>query len=148
MVPPATLSAASSTLLGNSHDLLGTGGKIRSCSPVNSREVPVSPVDPDIIKHHSSDRGELLGIIRPAWRKVIESETTLDWLERMVKKKLIVRDIEAYAQAQGEMLRSEEMRMKEEERDVLFGLMLIKVTNEIRKLVALRRVREGVKSLL
>ena len=148
LVPPAALSAASSTPLVKFHDLLETGCKIISCSPVKSKEVSFSQIDPDIIRNYSSNRGQLLGIIRPAWRKVLESETRLDWLERMVKKKLIVRDIEAYAKAQGEMLRSEEMRMKEEERDVLFGLMLIKVKDEKRNLVALRRVREGVKSLL
>ena len=119
LVPPAALSAASSTPLVNFHDLLETGGKIISCSPVKSKEVSVSQIDPDIIRNYSSNRGQLLGIIRPAWRKVLESETRLDWLERMVKKKLIVRDIEAYAKAQGEMLRSEEMRMKEEERDLV-----------------------------
>ena len=46
LVPPAALSAASSTPLVNSHDLLKTGGKIMSCSPVNSKEVSVSQIDP------------------------------------------------------------------------------------------------------
>ena len=88
LVPPAALSAASSTPLVKFHDLLETGCKIISCSPVKSKEVSFSQIDPDIIRNYSSNRGQLLGIIRPAWRKVLESETRLDWLERMVKKKL------------------------------------------------------------
>ena len=48
LVPPAALSAASSTPLGNLNDLLGSGRKIKSCSLVNSREVSVSPVDTDL----------------------------------------------------------------------------------------------------
>ena len=49
LVPPAALSVASSTPLGNLHDLLGSGSKIKSCSLVNSREVSVSQVDKDTI---------------------------------------------------------------------------------------------------
>ena len=33
--------------------------------------------------NHSGDRGRLLGIIRPAWRKVLESETKEDGEEKI-----------------------------------------------------------------
>ena len=80
----------------------------------------------------STNRGKLLGIVRPVWRKVLESEIRLDWLEKMVKKRLVVRNIDAYAKYQRALLRSEEMRVREEEREVSFGLMLIKVKDEKR----------------
>ena len=47
----------------------------------------ISPVSSSNIKKYSGDRGQLLGIVRPAWRKVQESEMRLDWLNKMVKKK-------------------------------------------------------------
>ena len=43
----------------------------------------------DHVSDYSGDRGKLLGVIRPAWRKVLESETRLDWLKKMVKRKLL-----------------------------------------------------------
>ena len=55
--------------------------------------------------NNTGDRGSLLGVIRPPWRNVVEGETRLDWLQKMVKKKLVVQDIEAYGKAQSELLR-------------------------------------------
>ena len=74
---------------------------------------------------YSFDRGKLLGAARPAWIKVQESETRLQWLKSMVEKGLVVRQIESYAQAESIMLRTEEMRVKEKERDVLKGRHII-----------------------
>ena len=54
-----------------------------------------------------------------------ESETRLQWLKSMVEKGLVVRQIESYAQAESIMLRTEEMRVKEKERDVLKGRHII-----------------------
>ena len=61
----------------------------------------------DHVIGYSGDRGRLLGVIRPAWRKVLESETRLNWLKKMVNRKLVVRDIEAFSKAQSDMLRSD-----------------------------------------
>ena len=65
------------------------------------------------------ERGMLLGIVRPVWRKVVESEVRLAWLNDMVREKLVVRDINSYAKSISACLRSEEMIIKEEEADLL-----------------------------
>ena len=70
-------------------------------------------------KLYSMDRGKLLGAAQPAWNKVLESEARLKWLKSMVEKDLVVRNLESYAKAEGEKLRTEEMKLREEERDVL-----------------------------
>jgi len=68
-------------------------------------------------------RGSLLGILRPTWIKITESEQRLSWLQDMERKKLVVRDIEAYGKSISAMLRSEELKIREEERSILIGLM-------------------------
>ena len=62
--------------------------------------------------------GNLLGIMRPLWIKVCESEQRIAWLTKMIGKRLVVRNLEAFAKAIGEQLRSEEYKFKEEERHV------------------------------
>ena len=74
------------------------------------------PLSMNTCKLYSMDRGKLLGAAQPAWTKVLESEARLKWLKSMIEKDLVVRNIESYAKAEGEKLRSEEMRLKEEER--------------------------------
>ena len=59
---------------------------------------------------YSRRRGNLLGDLRPYWIKVKESEQRLRWLKQMVKLDLVVRDIDAYAKAVSEKLRSDEMK--------------------------------------
>ena len=44
-------------------------------------------------------RGDMLGIIRPYWIKVAESEQRLAWLQTMVQRELVVRDLESFAKA-------------------------------------------------
>ena len=55
------------------------------------------------VQSHSFDptptRGQLIGIIRPVWLKVIESECRLNWLHEMVRLELVVRNIESYAKS-------------------------------------------------
>ena len=75
-------------------------------------------------------RGSLLGIARPIWLKVLESECRQVWLDEMVRKDLVVRDIENYAKSVGAMLRSEELRFQEKEREILKGLMNLKARDE------------------
>ena len=141
MVLPVAPSATSSVELK-------TGRRMILDSPVYSSNDSLKVPKLSPTKLHSADRGKLLGTIRPIWRKVMESEARLDWLEKMVQKNLVVRNIDAYIKAQEDLLRSDEMKVKGEEREILFGLMLVKVKDEKRNLMALRKVREGVRNLL
>ena len=86
--------------------------------------------DSKLSQKNSPRRGNLLGEMRPFWLKVKESEQRLMWLRTMVRQKLVVRNIEAYGKAISEQLRSEEMRFKEQERDVLLNIMKIKLRDE------------------
>ena len=54
-------------------------------------------------------RGKLIDIVRPVWRKVVESECRIAWLFDMVREKLVVRNIDSYAKSISACLRSEEM---------------------------------------
>ena len=49
--------------------------------------------------------GNLLGIMRPLWIKACESEQRIAWLTKMIGKRLVVRNLEAFAKAIGEQLR-------------------------------------------
>ena len=82
------------------------------------------------IQNHSPRRGKLLGEMRPFWIKVKESEHRLEWLKTMVRHELVVRDVDAYAKAISEQLRSEEMKFREQERGVLLGIMKVKLRDE------------------
>ena len=90
-------------------------------------------------------RGSLLGIVRPTWIKITESEQRLAWLQSMVRKRLIVRDIESYAKSVSTKLRSEELKYREEERDILLGLMNLKVKDEKLNLRNLNKKKEEEK---
>ena len=81
----------------------------------------------------------MLGILRPYWLRLKESEARLEWLKTLVKLELVVRDIEAYARAVSDQLRSEEMKFKEQERSVLLGLMKVKLRDEHINLRELQR---------
>ena len=75
-------------------------------------------------------RGNLLGTMRPFWLKTVESEERLRWIKLMIRKTLLVRDLEVFAQTTSEKLRLEESVMREEEREVLIGLMVVKRNDE------------------
>ena len=96
----------------------------------------------------TSREGTLLGAVLPVWLKVTESEQRLMWLERMVRRGICVREIENYAKSQHAKLRSEELRLKECERKVLSGLMIVKLKDEKRNLVRVMRIREALRSRL
>ena len=66
-------------------------------------------------------RGQLIGIARPIWSKVVESECRIVWLHDMVRYKLIMRDIETFAQNISDCLRTQEMILKEEEVKYYWG---------------------------
>ena len=112
----------------------------------NNRKENVSFSFPSYFEPYSGKetplRGELLGIVRPVWRKVVESECRLAWLNEMVRENLIVRDIQSYAKSVSASLRSEEMIMKEEERKVLSELMKVKLKDERKHLETVKRIKE------
>ena len=88
-------------------------------------------------------RGNLLGAVRLQWTKVTESECRMAWLKKMVERKIVVRDLEAYSKSISEKLRSEECRLKEEEREILMGVMKLKLKDEMKNLIALQRKKRG-----
>ena len=130
-ITPATLSAAHSAASG-------TKGNI-SVNLIHREKVKSS------YKNQTSKEGPLLGVARPVWLKVTESEQRLSWLDKMVKKGLCVKEIESYARSQHEKLRSDELKIKEEERVVLMGLMRVKLKDEKRNLEHLRIEREELR---
>ena len=80
----------------------------------------------------TSMKGPLLGIIKPSWIKVAESESRL----------------EDYAKSISFQLRTEEMKLREEERTALLDLMLVKIRDEKRNLRILLGVREEMRKWL
>ena len=86
----------------------------------------------------TSWEGPLLSVMRPTWVKVMESEQRIAWLHKIVEKKLCVKDLEAYIKLQHEQLRSENMKVKEEERAILLELMKVKLKDEMRNQRELR----------
>ena len=98
---------------------------------------------------HSADaRGNMLGRARPIWMKVCESEQRMNWLKNMIRKRLLVRDIESFLKSQEVKLRSEEEKIVKEERDILLGLMNIKLRDEKRNYRRLVRQREDMRKML
>ena len=96
--------------------------------------------------HSANARGKLLGKVKPKWIKVIESEQRMQWLKSMIHKKLLVRDIEAFLKTQGDKLRSGERNIREEERDILMGMMNIKLKDEKKNYRKLKKEKEEVRA--
>ena len=105
------------------------------------------PTNASLWLQESTLRGgmKLLETVRPVWTKVTESEQRLSWMKSMIDKKLIVRDLDAYAKRIGLQLRSEEYLFKEEEREILMGVMNLKLKDERRNLTALKRKKEDMR---
>ena len=59
----------------------------------------------------TSWEGQLLGVIRPLWFKVTESEQRVSWLAKMLRKELCVNEIEAYIDSEHEKLRSMQFKV-------------------------------------
>ena len=134
------------------------GNAILNLSPVSQLSIAGSTVSPGndlVLDPHSClqledtlRRGKVLDIVRPFWCKVTESEQRLAWLETMVRKELVVRDLDGYTKSIGACLRSEEYKMREEERIILLEVMRLKVKDEKKHLVYVRRKREEVRRKL
>ena len=63
------------------------------------------------MEHSAKARGEMLGRARPVWFRVIESEQRMNWLKNMIRKRILVRDIESFFRSQEVKIRSEEEKM-------------------------------------
>ena len=92
--------------------------------------------------------GPLLGIVKPIWTKVTESEQRIAWMLDMIRKGLVVRDLDVLANNLNEKLRTDEMKVKEEERAVLLNVMRIKLRDERRNLEKLKRKREEMRMIV
>ena len=79
-----------------------------------------------LFKESTLQRGSVLGVMKPVWLKTTESEERLKWLNKMIRRGLLVRDVEAFLKATSSKLRSEESKVREEERIILRDLMIIK----------------------
>ena len=122
--------------------------------PPASQDAPCASSKQDINKISFSNmettltRGNLLGAVRPLWVKVTESEQRIAWLKKMIGKKLVVRDLNAYIKCISAKLRSEECKYREEEREILMGIMKLKLKDEMKNLIALKRKKEEKKEWL
>ena len=87
----------------------------------------------------------MLDTLKPVWIKVAESEMRLGWMEKMFRRKLCVRELELFASAQNDQLRTQEMRFREEERRILLGLMPVKIRDERKNLRSLQESKEELK---
>ena len=92
------------------------------------RDTNVVNLESSTSQKPTSWEGPLLSVMRPTWVKVMESEQRIAWLQRMVDRKLCVKDLEAYVKLQHEQLRSENMKVKEEEREIILELMKVKTS--------------------
>ena len=73
------------------------------------------------------------------------AEERLRWFKQIIGKKLMVRDVEAFLQSTCNKLKSEESKMREDERDVLMQLMILKRNDERRNMRDLRREKERLR---
>ena len=107
-----------------------TTSKTVVSNPNPRKETNVSNLDVVTNNEDTLRGGNLLGVVRPFWLKVTESEQRLAWLKTMRKNDLVVRDLESYAKSISERLRSEEYQLKEEERKILLDIMTLKIKDE------------------
>ena len=92
--------------------------------------------------------GKLQGIIEPIWNKTMESEQRLIWLEDMIKRKLVVREILNFGNSVKDKLRTESSREEEIGREVLMELMKVKLVDEKRYYREYSRLRHKLRDWL
>ena len=91
------------------------------------------------------ERGGLLGTVKPIWTKALESELRLNWLQSMIERGLVVRDIQALGKSTYEKLRAESSKSEDLGRETLIELMRIKYVDEKRYYREQRRIRETLR---
>ena len=109
-----------------------------TCDNVTSQSLFLS-------KEPTLKRGSVLGVMRPIWHKTTESEERLKWLNKMIGKRLFVREIEAFLKATSSKFRTEESIIIENERKVLMDIMILKRNDERRLLRDLKKEKESLR---
>ena len=89
--------------------------------------------------------GQVLGILKPIWQKTQESEMRLNFLESMLERDIVLRDMLKFGQIIGEKLRAESSREEELGRKSMIELMRIKLTDEKRYYRESKKIRETVR---
>ena len=92
--------------------------------------------------------GNLLGILQPVWYKAIESDMRLEWIEEMLRRGIVVREIQSFGENITNQLRAESSKEEELGREALIGLMKVKHRDEKRHHHECIRVKEQVKDWL
>ena len=92
--------------------------------------------------------GHLVGILQPLWNKALESDMRLDWLRLMLRKDLVVRDIQHFGENVNKKLRTESSREEEMGREALIELMKVKLKDERRYHRECYKVRERIRNRL
>ena len=92
-----------------------------------------------------TEGGTVLGIIKPIWRKAMESELRIAWLNEMIRRKLVIRDLEIFGKSMNEKLRTEGAKVNEMEREALLDLMRLKSKDEKRYYREIKEVKEGLR---
>ena len=100
----------------------------------------------DYFECQTSNKGNTSSVARPIWMKVVESEQRIAWLTKMVRKEIFVRDLEAFARVEHEKLRSDKLKVREDERQIILGLMKLKLKDEVKHLRNLKIEKEIMRS--
>ena len=89
--------------------------------------------------------GSLIGILQPVWNKAVESDMRLSWLQEMLRKDLVVREIQSFGGNLKDKLRAESSREEEMERSSLIEVMKVKYRDEKRYHQECIKVKERLK---
>ena len=92
--------------------------------------------------------GYLLGILQPIWMKAVESDMLLKWLGEMLRRGLLVRELEYFGTNIKSQLRAESYKEDDVSRDSLLSLMRIKHRDERRHHRECIHVKEQIKDWL
>ena len=93
-------------------------------------------------------RGDLLGTVKPIWTKALESECRISWLQVMLDKGLVVRDVQALGRSTFDKLRTESSKEEDLGRETLIELMHVKLIDEKRYYRECKKIRETVRNFL
>ena len=76
--------------------------------------------------------GNLIGALQPAWIKAVESDMRLRWLGEMLRRELIVRDLQHFGGGINDKMRAESSKEGDLGREALMSLMKVKYQDERR----------------
>ena len=122
-----------------------TRSSVSSLTPVSAHSADEKIYDTICKLKDTPEGGKFIGVIQPIWNKALESDKRLLWLKDMLKKGLVVRDIESFREKINDKLRTESSREEEIGRETLTEMMRVKCTDEKRYNRECIRTREEVK---